>query len=207
MVLHGGEARFACLVGQAERRRHLPRIHRTCTDLADLPLTNEIVEGAQGFLHRRVRVESMELVEIDRVDAETAKTRLTGLLNMLTRKAAHVGPLAHRQGDLGRNNAFFEVSHLPKQLSSDFLGGTERIHVRRVEEVDTRFERALEEGTSLVLIEHPRPPFRRSIAHAPETDPRDAHARPTQNRRLHLSSGVALGISVDGSEAFDLAFG
>ena len=45
--------------------------------------------------------------------------------------------------------------------------------------------KALEKGPRLMLVQHPGPPLRRPVAHAPKTQPGDPHPRPPKSRRLH----------------------
>src|ERR1035441_3502822 len=61
----------------------------------------------------------------------------------------------------------------------------ERIHVGCVEKVDAGLERAAKERLCGALVENPRPPLRRSVAHAAETQPRDGDSSAAEGRVLH----------------------
>ena len=69
--------------------------------VVDLPGPDEAVERAQRLLDRRVRVEGVDLVEVDRVDAEPAERGVEGAGQVARRQPAVVGPGAHREAALG----------------------------------------------------------------------------------------------------------
>ena len=171
MILHRDEARPPVSLRQAERLHHLPRITRARADIADLPLANEIVECPECLLDRGVRIEPVDLVEIDRVDAKPAQARLARLHDMLAREPAHCLTFAHRPVRLGGDDNFVEVRHRAQRSSGHLLAHAEGVHVGGVEEVDAAIERLTEERARGVLVEDPGSPFGAPVAHAPEADP------------------------------------
>ena len=56
----------------------------------------------------------------------------------------------------------------PQGAAGDLLADAERVHVGGVEEVDAGLERAAKERLRRGLVEDPRPPLGRAVAHAAE---------------------------------------
>src|SRR5205085_1275426 len=79
---------------QAQGQGHLPRGVVRAADVAHLPLTHEVVEGAQGLLLGRVRVGGVCLVQVDVIGPQPAEAVLGGLEDVLARQALVVGPRA-----------------------------------------------------------------------------------------------------------------
>jgi len=72
-----------------------------------------------------------------------------------------------------REHDLFHLCHLAKCAARHLFARAHRVHVGRVEEVDSEIERPSIEGLCFRFIENPRPPFRASVAHAAKTDPGD----------------------------------
>jgi hypothetical protein len=119
-----------------------------------------VIEGGHHFFHRRVRIEAVDLIEVDRVDAQAAEAVLTRLLDVLPRKPAHVGALAHREEHLRPDDELVEIPILAKPPPSDLLAHPKRIHIGSVEEVDTRLDGPFEKRRRCIGIMNPRPPLR-----------------------------------------------
>ena len=67
-----------------ERASKLPRMHRGCADIADLPRLHDIIQGLESLLYRGCGIPTVNLVEIDIVRAKTAQTGI-GPLALLSR--------------------------------------------------------------------------------------------------------------------------
>jgi len=67
--------------------------------IQDLPLGNQIVHGADGFVKWRLGVEAVALVEIEVVGSEPLEARMTRFHDVLARQALVVGPLGHGEKD------------------------------------------------------------------------------------------------------------
>ena len=61
------------LVGQIQRSRELPRIHARRTEIADLARPHDVVKCIEGLLERGVRIESVNLIEVDVVGAQSTQ--------------------------------------------------------------------------------------------------------------------------------------
>jgi hypothetical protein len=69
-VLHGDDRRDSASL------RELARIHVREADVPDLPLPLELGESADRLLDRDARIDRVQLVEVDPVDAQPVQARL-----------------------------------------------------------------------------------------------------------------------------------
>ena len=83
MILHRDESRPAASFGDTERARHLPGVAGAGADVANFPLVDEVVERGERLVYRYRGFEAMDLVEVNRFDAEPSQTRLTRLDDVL----------------------------------------------------------------------------------------------------------------------------
>ena len=87
------------------------------------------IAGASGAriatIERRVRIETVDLIEIDRFDTETFEAGFTRLLNVFPRQALCVWSFAHRKTNLGGDDDLFELGHLTQVLSGDLFRNAE----------------------------------------------------------------------------------
>jgi hypothetical protein len=83
VILHGDEASPAVALRHREQTLELPCVHRAGADVPNLALRDQVIEGGHHLFHRCVRIEAVDLIEVDRVDAQTAEAVLTGLLDVL----------------------------------------------------------------------------------------------------------------------------
>jgi hypothetical protein len=65
LILHGHEGRPAVAVGRVLHGGELPGPHRGGAEVADLAGLDEVVQGFHGLLDRGLRVEAVDLVEVD----------------------------------------------------------------------------------------------------------------------------------------------
>src|SRR5262249_46268818 len=70
------------------------------------------------------------------------------------------------------------------------------IHIRGVEEIDSKLEGALDEGASLVFLQNPFAPFLRSVRHHAETQARDFQARTPEVDVIHSLAAIPSTISI-----------
>src|SRR5438309_1755496 len=74
-------------LGNAERLRELPSREVRAADVPDLARVDERVERVERLLDRRLAVPLVHLVEVDVVDAESPKARLTSPNEVVTRES------------------------------------------------------------------------------------------------------------------------
>jgi hypothetical protein len=70
--------------------RELPRGHRARAQVARLAGSDDVVERLHRLLERRVRVEAVDLVEVDVVEAEPLERRVDCRQNVLARESPAV---------------------------------------------------------------------------------------------------------------------
>ena len=147
-----------------------------------------VVQACEASL-ARLGVEAVDLVEVDRLDAEATKAGLAPFEDVLAGQALHVGAPPHGEEDLRREDGLLAPGELPQHLPGDLLRPAERVAVGRVEEVDPGLRGRAEEGTGgLLAVEDPGAPRARAVAHAAEAESRDGHAGPAERRVLHRAS-------------------
>jgi hypothetical protein len=63
----------------------------------------------QGLVDGRARIEAVDLVEVDAVDPQELQVGLAGLPDVLARRPAHVGPVAHGEQHRGGDHQLVAV--------------------------------------------------------------------------------------------------
>src|ERR1700722_15518734 len=100
----------------------------------------QIRHGADCFFNRSLRVDSVLIVEIDRVDAEPLQAGVAGSADVL-RAAVHSARairLAH-DTELGGDDDFVAMRF--ERAAYQLFIGVRAVHVRGIEEVDAEIER------------------------------------------------------------------
>lgn len=91
---------------------------------------HQVVERGERLLDGIRRIEAVDLVKVDRVDAEPAEAGLAALDDVLAREAAHVGSVAEWEVDLGGEDDLIEAGVLLEGAAGDLLALPERVHPR-----------------------------------------------------------------------------
>ena len=86
------------LLGNVLERLELPRRHRTCANVPDPALLNDIVQSLHDLLSRCVTVQAVDLKHID-ICAETLDALLDGIEDVLAAETDLVDHLAIVYGD------------------------------------------------------------------------------------------------------------
>src|ERR1700726_989607 len=71
-------------------------------NVTNLAAAYQGVQGIQRLLHRGQRVEAMQMVDVDVVRSQAAKTRLAGMHEMESPGADLVRTVTHGEGGFGR---------------------------------------------------------------------------------------------------------
>src|SRR3954447_14300252 len=129
----------------------------------------------------------MDLVAIDVIGAEAAKTSIDLDHDRLARQAGTIGSRSHPAIHLGGDDHLIALREVLDRSAEDLLAIPERIAVRRVEEIDTGFERTLDKRAALLLAEAPGmiTAVAATIAHAAEANPRHLQAGAAELGVLH----------------------
>ena len=152
------ELRPAVPLGNLLHPLQLPREDGGRADVAHLAALHDIVESLHDLLHRRVRVEAVDLVEVHVVHVESLQGMVDFRHDILARGAAAVGATrTHIEMHFRRDDDLIavepEVAHEP---SCDLLARTHLIDVRRVEVVDAEVDGFLEERLRVLVVLRPR---------------------------------------------------
>ena len=192
--LEGNELRPAVFLGDVLHPLQLPRENRGRADVPRLTAFHHVVQRLHRFLHRRIRVEAVNLIEVHIVKAKPLQAVVDFRHHVLARRAAAVRTTgAHLEIHLRRHHDLVAVqSEVLDIPSRDFLAGTHLIHVRRVEIVDAKVNSLLEHLLAVLVVLRPR---EHAVlfagfpeAHHAETNPRNVHPRAAEFHILHKSS-------------------
>ena len=137
-----------------------------------------------------VVIPAVDLVEIDIIGSEAAEAVIDGMHDVLARKPALVGIVAHRVEHLGGDDhAVARGSEILERAPQNFLAHAQRIHVGGIEKVDSQFQRALDKRPALRLLQNPLAPLLRAVGHRAQADAR--HLEPCRSK-----SGILHSLSI-----------
>jgi hypothetical protein len=146
------------------------------TDVADLALTDEVVEGGHGLLDGSLRIREVALVEIHVLRAQAAQTRIERTRQMPARQAdvVRTRPLgsARLRGD------HYGVALGCHRPPYDLLGLAARVDIGRVDEVVPCVEEGINDATGFRLFTRRPGP---SEVHRPEAGAAHFQARPSHS--------------------------
>ena len=94
VILHGDEPRPAARVRQVQRLGELPGRHTGRAQVASLPRANDVIERFEGLVDRCVRIPSMDLIEVDVVDAQSAQRGIDRVHHVFSRQPPIVRAVA-----------------------------------------------------------------------------------------------------------------
>src|SRR5215467_9491094 len=113
-------------------------------EMADLALLDEPRHGADGVLDRHVRVDAMDVIEIDHLDAEPLEARLAGDRHIVG-LAVDAAALPAGSADVAELAGNEELVALAlDRLGDQLLVDAGRIGVRRVEHGDAEVDAAMD---------------------------------------------------------------
>src|SRR5262249_18476497 len=119
--------------------------------------------------------------------AETPQARVDLVHDRPARQARAVGTRAHPPVHLGRDHDVLATREVLDRPAEKLLARAVGIDVGGIEEIDAAFERALDEGATLLLIEGPGmiAAISHTVAHAAEADARHLEARAAEFHIVH----------------------
>ena len=98
------ESRQARFIRGVQHLRELPCEHRRCADIKRLAGLNHFVERFHRLFDRRFIIEAVDLIKVHIIGLQTPQAVIDGMHDVLARKPALVGIVAHGVEDLGRNH-------------------------------------------------------------------------------------------------------
>src|SRR6516162_5183400 len=168
---------------------------------AHLSLPHQLVERAQGFLDRSLRVRAMQLVKIDPIGTQPLQARLDRLHDIAPRRPLELAGVIHRQAELARQHDRFAL--LAENSSEPLLRAAfVAVAVGGVDQVDAELDRPaydaarrrkIDAAAKIVAAEADDGHLERGAAKPPLVHPdRLAHCARVSPRIFRASSGVPI---------------
>src|ERR1700761_1045378 len=153
MVLHGDKAAQAKRVRDMQHLLKLPGIHRRRTDVKNFASTNEMIERFKRLLDGSGIVETVNLIEIDVVRAETSQAVINGVKDVFAGEPALVRIITHGVVDLrGDDHLVTGGAEFFECPPCNFFTDTEGVNISGVKEVDACLQRLAEERFAFVFL-------------------------------------------------------
>jgi len=132
------------------------------------------VQGLHGLLDRGVRIEAVNLIEVDVVDVQPPQGCIDLFHDCLAGQPGPARSVMHLAEELGGENDVLAVRVPREGASDDLLGSSEAINVGRVPEGDAELDGLAEDRFGRIVAEGPIEPFRWiAEAHAAQRDAAD----------------------------------
>ena len=179
------------LLGDLLHALELPSEDCRRADISRLAGFDDVVQRFHDLRHRRLRIESMNLIHVDVIHLQTLKAVIDLRHDVFARQAAAVRtPGAHLEVDFRCDDDFIAIeTELADQFAGDLFARAHLIDVGGVEVIDAELDRAFEERLGVVVILRPR---KNAVlftglaeAHHSEADARNIHARVAEFYILH----------------------
>lgn len=117
-------------------------------DVTHLAGADEVVEGAQGFVEGRQRVEVVGLIEVDVIRTEAAQAILAGFDDVAAGESGFVGARLEAVEDLGGQDDLLAAG--AQRLAENLLGLADRIDIGGVEKIDAAVDADFDEAARLL---------------------------------------------------------
>ena len=170
----------------------LPRKDCRRADITRLARFNYVVQSFHRLFHWSIRVQAMNLVNVDVIKLQTFQAVVDFRHNVFAGRAAAVGTTGtHFKIYLRRNDNLVTVKAKVFDITAgNFFARAHLIDIRRVEIVNAEFNRTLENFLAVFISFRPR---KYSVlfaglaeAHHTQTNARNIHARIAEFYILHL---------------------
>src|SRR5581483_81782 len=167
--------------------RELPGPHRGGAEIAGLARLDDVVQGFHRLLGRGLRVEAVDLVQVDVVGAQAGQRGIDLLHYRPPGQAGAAGTVAHREVHLGRQHHVLAAGVLPDRAAGDLLGRADAVSVGGIPERDPELDGLPEDRLRLLLVQRPLvgAAGRGAEAHAAERYATDLEARDAQPGVFH----------------------
>src|SRR4029450_9062677 len=150
-------------------------------EVADLPLLDQPLHGADRLLDRHARIDPVLIVEVDDVHAEPFEAQIAGLGDVLGPAVDDRAPLGRpRLSELGGEHHLVPAS--ANGPAQQLLVVAEAVHVRRVEEVHAPVQRVLNDPDRLRVVALA---VRAGHGHAAQADRRHRERAVTESTVFH----------------------
>jgi hypothetical protein len=128
---------------------------------------------------RCVRVEAVDLVQVDVVGAEAGQRGVDLLHDRLARESGSAWAVMHLEEHLGGEDDLVSAGVLLQCSPDDLFRAADAVNIGGIPEGDAEFDGLLEERLRLIVAEGPFAESARGVseAHTAERDPADLEAR------------------------------
>ena len=140
-------------IAQAADLGHAPSPVVRNAEIADLAEANEVAHGTHRLLEGCVVILLVQIVDVQVIGAEPFQARIGRLHHPFAREAALVHPLAHRVGELGRQDPL--VPLCGDASTGDLLGTALVIGIGRVDEIHAGIAGASDDPHRCRLVGRP----------------------------------------------------
>jgi hypothetical protein len=165
-------------MGAADRRRSGFRQ----AEMAHLALPDQFGHRCDGVFDRRLRIDTVLVIEIDSVDPKPHQARLAGVADII-RSTRHAEPLTVRAADIAELRGDHHGRSPPLDgAAHQLLVASNAIHVGGVEEGDAEIDRTMDGGDRFGLIADA---VELRHSHAAEAHRRDAKSLSAESAVFH----------------------
>jgi len=121
-------------------------------DMTHLALLDQARHGADGILDRHLRVHSMQVVEVDDLNAKPSQTGLTGFLNVrwASIEFSEASISSPDIAEFGRQNDFLAPAF--DRTTHQFLIAPASVHICRVKKVYSKVQCPADRGDGFLII-------------------------------------------------------
>ena len=185
MVLHAHKARQAVQVGHMLHLGELVGVHAAGPDVAHQSCADQIMESLHGFQDGGVRVEAVNLVQVDVVGTQAFQAGPHPVHDVRPAQTPVIRAAAHRIVNFGGDHHLFTPGKVAHGAAQNLLARAQRVHVSGVKEIDAHIERRADKWPALVLGQHPVAPLWIAVGHGSKRDARDFQAGISQADVFH----------------------
>src|SRR5580658_331649 len=141
MILHGNESRPTMAIRKIQGLRELPRVHRRCSDIANLAGLHYVVQRFKRFFDRRLVIPAVNLIQVHVVGSETTQALVEFIKDFFAREALAIRLVAHLGMHLSRDDNGFASGMCAQKSPKDLFACPRRINVGGVEKIDSQIKR------------------------------------------------------------------
>src|SRR5262249_11147188 len=140
--------RPAVALRRRERLHQMPAGEIGAGDITDLTAARQRVQRIERLLDRGERVETMHVIDVDMINAETPQACVTSPEQVMARRTDVIRTFAESKGRFGRNQEVVALALY--SLAKNFLGKSIRVDVRGIEDVDARVQTEADEALGVL---------------------------------------------------------
>src|SRR5215208_8497551 len=98
----------------------------------------------------------MDLIQVDVVRSKPPQAVVDLGEDRLARQPLAVRSFTHLAVQLGGDHDLVPIGEVPQGTAEDLLAPSDGVHIRRIEEIDPKLKRFLNDRPAVLLVKHPR---------------------------------------------------